>query len=63
MDEAYLHYHWGGSSAASRDMSQQLNLSRQHNQTLLSQEARQVDRNIASSALVLSWQRVLESQA
>ena len=36
-------------------MSQQLNLSRQRNQTLLfvSQEARQVDKNIASTASVL----------
>ena len=36
-------------------MSQQLNLSRQRNQTLIfvSQEARQLDRNIASSASVV----------
>ena len=56
VDEAYLLYHSRQSSAAtSRDMSQQLNLSRQRNQTLLfvSQEARQVDKNIVSSASVL----------
>ena len=53
VDEAYLTYHARGSSAAaSKDMSQTLNLSRQRNQSLLfvSQEARQVDKNIASSA-------------
>ncbi len=54
--EQYLDYHSrGSSSAASRDMSKQLNPSSQRNQTLLlvSQEARQVDRNIASSAWLL----------
>ena len=56
IDEAYLAFHARGSmAAASKAMSQALNLSRQRNQTLIfvSQEARQVDRNIASSASVL----------
>ncbi len=41
-------------------MSQQLNLSRQRNQTLIfvSQEARQVDRNIASSASVVIFKEM-----
>ena len=53
VDEAYLHYHARGSMAQeSKAMSQVLNLSRQREQTLIfvSQEARQVDKNIASSA-------------
>jgi len=56
VDEAYLHYHARGSmAAASRTMSQAINLSRQNEQTLIfvSQEARQVDKNIASSANVV----------
>jgi len=56
IDEAYLIYHARGSmAAASKAMSQALNLSRQRNQILIfvTQEARQVDRNIASSASVL----------
>jgi DNA-binding CsgD family transcriptional regulator len=56
IDEAYLAYHARGSMARqSKAMSQQLNLSRQRQQTLIfvSQEARQVDRNIASSANVV----------
>ena len=56
VDEAYLAYHARGSMAAqSKAMSQLLNLSRQREQTLVfvSQEARQVDRNIASSANVV----------
>ena len=55
IDEAYLFYHSRGSSAAvSKEMSQLLNLSRQRNQLLLfvSQEARQLDKNIASAASV-----------
>ncbi len=47
VDEAYLHYHSRGSmAAASRAMSQAVNLSRQRQQTLISvsQEARQVDK-------------------
>lgn len=53
VDEAYLHYHARSStSAEARAMSQILNLSRQREQTLIfvTQEARQVDKNIASSA-------------
>ena len=56
VDEAYLSYHARGSIAAtSKAMSQALNLSRQREQTLIfvSQEARQVDKNIASSANVV----------
>ena len=56
IDEAYLHYHSRRSMAEeSKAMSQLLNLSRQRDQTLIfvSQEARQLDRNIASSANVV----------
>ena len=56
VDEAYLRFHSRESLAAtSRLMSRILNLSRQRQQTLVfvSQEARQVDRNIASSASVV----------
>ena len=56
VDEAYLHYHARGSMAKeSKAMSQNLNLSGQRDQTLIfvSQEARQVDRNISSSASVV----------
>ena len=56
VDEAYLLYHSRRSMAeANTAMSQLINLSRQRDQTLIfvSQEARQVDRNIASSATVL----------
>ncbi len=56
VDETYLVYHARSSmAAASRAMSQALNLSRQKEQTLIfiSQEARQVDKNIVSSANVL----------
>lgn len=56
IDEAYLRFHSRESLAAtSRLMSRILNLSRQRQQTLVfvSQEARQVDRNIASSASVV----------
>ena len=58
VDEAYLAYHARGSMAwESTAMSQALNLSRQREQTLVfvSQEARQVDRNIASSANVVAF--------
>ena len=53
VDEAYLRYHSRRSMAdESTAMSQILNLSRQRDQTLIfvSQEARQIDRNISSSA-------------
>jgi hypothetical protein len=56
VDEAYLRYHSRESLAASNiEMSRVLNLSRQMEQTLIfiSQEARQVDKNIASSANVM----------
>lgn len=56
VDEAYLHFHARNSMAdQNRAMSQLLNLSRQRQQTIIfvSQEARQVDRNVASSANVV----------
>lgn len=56
VDEAYLRYHSRESLASrSREMSRILNLSRQREQTLIfvSQEARQVDKNIGSSANVI----------
>ena len=56
VDEAYVRYHSRRSMAdGSIAMSQMLNLSRQRDQTLIfvSQEARQVDRNVASSANVV----------
>jgi len=56
IDEAYLRYHSRESlGATSILMSRILNLSRQRQQTLVfvSQEARQVDKNIASSANVV----------
>ncbi len=61
VDEAYLLYHSRRSMAQeSAAMSQRLNLSRQRNQTLIfvSQEARQVDRNIASSASVVIFKEM-----
>ena len=56
VDEAYLAYHARGSALReSRAMSQAINLSRQREQSIIfvSQEARQVDRNIVSSANVV----------
>jgi len=56
IDEAYLRFHSRESQAkASIEMSRILNLSRQRQLTLIfvTQEARQVDRNIASSADVI----------
>jgi len=61
VDEAYLHYHARGSMAQeSKAMSQLLDLSRQREQTIIfvSQEARQVDRNIASSANVVVFKNL-----
>jgi len=58
VDEAYMPYHARSSMAAeAKAMSQLVNLSRQREQTLIfvSQEARQVDRNIASSASVVAF--------
>jgi len=56
VDEGYLTYHARRSMAAtSVEMSQILNLSRQRNQTIIfvTQEASQIDRNVASSANVV----------
>lgn len=56
IDEAYLSYHSRESlKIQSREMSQIVNLSRQRNQTLIfvTQEARQIDKNIASQANVI----------
>jgi DNA-binding CsgD family transcriptional regulator len=56
VDEAHLRYHARESRAAqSREISRVLSLSRQMQQTLIliSQEARQIDRSIASSANVV----------
>ncbi len=56
VDEAYLRYHSRESqSKTSKEMSQLLNLSRQREQTLIfvTQEARQVDLNISSSASIV----------
>ncbi len=61
VDEAYMPYHARSSMAAeARTMSQRVNLSRQREQTLIfvSQEARQVDRNIASSANVVIFKEL-----
>jgi hypothetical protein len=55
VDEAYIRYHARNSTAQeSKEMSKIINLSRQRGQTLIfvSQEARQIDINIASSANV-----------
>jgi len=56
IDESYLQFHSRESmSAGKADLSRILNLSRQKEQTLIfvSQEARQIDKNIASSANVV----------
>ena len=56
VDEAYIQFHARRSMAdQNRAMSQLLNLSRQRQQTIIfvSQESRQVDRNVASSANVV----------
>ena len=56
VDEAYLRYHSSQNlSAASQELSAVLNLSRQRDQTIIfvSQQSRQVDRNIAGSADVV----------
>ena len=61
VDEAYMSFHSRRSMAEeSRAMSQNVNLSRQRNQTLIfvSQEARQVDRNIASAANVVVFKEL-----
>ena len=56
VDEAYMPYHARSSMAAeAKAMSQRVNLSRQREQTLIfvSQEGRQLDLNIASSANIM----------
>lgn len=56
VDEAYMPYHArAGTTVGARAMSQAVNLSRQREQTIIfvSQEARQIDKNIASSANVV----------
>ena len=61
IDEAYLAFHARESHTdTSKAMSQLLNLSRQRNQTLLfvTQEARQVDRNIVSAASVVVFKEL-----
>jgi len=61
MDEAYLYYHARQSTTErSTAMSQFLNLSRQRDQTLIfvSQEARQIDKNIVSAANVVIFKEL-----
>ena len=61
VDEAYLAYHSRESmTQESRTMSQILNLSRQRQQTLIfvAQEARQIDKNISSTANVLVFKEM-----
>jgi len=61
IDEAYLPYHSRESlKVGSRDMSRLVNLSRQRNQTLVfvTQEARQIDKNIASQANVIVFKEL-----
>ena len=61
MDEAYMLFHSRHSMAQdNKSMSQVVNLSRQRDQTLIfvSQEARQIDRNIVSSANVLVFKEM-----
>jgi len=67
IDEAYLSYHSRGSfKTQSMEMSQLVNLSRQRNQTIIfvTQEARQIDKNIASQANVVVFKEpaILQSQ-
>ena len=56
VDESYIFYHARSSmTAQAKALSEMLNLSRQRNQTLIfvSQESRQIDRNILDSADVI----------
>jgi predicted AAA+ superfamily ATPase len=67
IDEAYLSYHSRESfKTKSKEMSQLVNLSRQRNQTLIfiTQEARQIDKNIASQANVVVFKEpaILQSK-
>ena len=61
IDEAYLSFHARASQTrAHRQMSESLGLSRQRNQVLIfvSQEARQIDKNISSSASVVAFKEL-----
>ncbi len=61
VDEAYLLFHARSSMArAAKGMSEALNLSRQREQTwiFVTQEARQVDRNIVSAANVVAFKEL-----
>jgi len=67
IDEAYLSYHSRESfKTQNKGMSQLVNLSRQRNQTLIfvTQEARQIDKNIASQANVVVFKEpaILQSK-
>ena len=67
VDEAYLLYHARGSTTQeSKEMSKQLNLSRQKEQTIIfvTQESRSIDKNIASSANVIIFKEpgILQSE-
>jgi len=67
IDEAYLLYHARGSTTQeSKEMSKQLNLSRQKEQTIIfvTQESRSIDKNIASSANVIIFKEpgILQSE-
>ncbi len=56
IDEAYIHFHARNSqTSANKELSQALNLSRQNDQTLIfvTQESRQVDKNLVSVANVV----------
>jgi len=61
VDEAYIRYHARNSSAQeSKEMSKLLNLSRQRDQTIIfvSQESRQLDKNIVSAANVIIFKEL-----
>jgi hypothetical protein len=66
VDEAYIRYHArAGTTTSAREMSQILNLSRQKKLTIIfvSQEARQIDKNIVSSADVVIFKEPSSLQA
>ena len=61
VDEAYVPYHArAGTTVGAKAMSRDVNLSRQREQTIIfvTQEARQIDKNIASSADVVVFKEV-----
>jgi hypothetical protein len=61
VDEAYVPYHArAGTTVGAKTMSRDGNLSRQREQTIIfvTQEARQIDKNIASSADVVVFKEV-----